>query len=353
MVEPFASGVIDFIATIINMDAVHKHTVVHGTRLWVDSENGVRSKFCDQTKFIRWKYANRRINPFFDLFALITITKVLLKGRYDVIHLHSAKAGILGRIASLFVTTKKVIYTPHGAPFIRKDISKIEKQVFIALERIGSYLPGQIICCSKSEMEVYHRFNIKAKYINNGVSVEQARSDLKPTNEVVRIGFSGILTEQKNPCEFNELASSFSGDNRVEFIWIGDGNLKKYITSSNIIVTGWVSKSEVKKYLETIDIYLSCSLWEGLPIAVLEAMSLGNPLVLRNSIGNKDLVKPGLNGYLYDTKHEALNSLLALIEDKHHRQKMGKESARICLTSFSEKDTFEKYMIEYASSSQR
>lgn len=349
VVEPFASGVVDLIATIINQDENNQHTVVHGSRLWVDDEKAVRSKFRNGTRFIRWKYVNRPIHPFFDFLSLLFLIKIFRRNHFDVIHLHSSKAGFLGRLAFVFSSIKNVIYTPHGAPFIRKDISQLQRRLFIFLERIGSYLPGKIICCSRSEMQVYLRHKINADYINNGIKINPNQHKRQKDKYRIRIGFAGILTEQKNPKEFNAVASSFVSDSRVEFLWIGDGGLREYISSNNVIVTGWVSKSKVRKYLETIDIYLSCSLWEGLPLAVLEAMSLGNPLVLRNSIGNKDLVESGLNGYLYNTKDEAVDSLSTLIEDKDLRIKMGNESARLCSKSFNQKDTFEKYMIEYGS----
>ena len=349
VVEPFASGVVDLIATIINQDENNQHTVVHGSRLWVDDEKAVRSKFRNGTRFIRWKYVNRPIHPFFDFLSLLFLIKIFRRNHFDVIHLHSSKAGFLGRLAFVFSSIKNVIYPPHGAPFIRKDISQLQRRLFIFLERIGSYLPGKIICCSRSEMQVYLRHKINADYINNGIKINPNQHKRQKDKYRIRIGFAGILTEQKNPKEFNAVASSFVSDSRVEFLWIGDGGLREYISSNNVIVTGWVSKSKVRKYLETIDIYLSCSLWEGLPLAVLEAMSLGNPLVLRNSIGNKDLVESGLNGYLYNTKDEAVDSLSTLIEDKDLRIKMGNESARLCSKSFNQKDTFEKYMIEYGS----
>ena len=86
----------------------------------------------------------------------------------DIIHLHSAKAGILGRIAAGRIGHKKVIYAPHGATFLRKDVSVFARAAFMAIEKAVSVLPAKVVGVSKSEADAYRWIGIKANHINNG-----------------------------------------------------------------------------------------------------------------------------------------------------------------------------------------
>lgn len=86
----------------------------------------------------------------------------------------------------------------------------------------------------------------------------------------------------------------FKDDTRVRFLWIGDGELRNEIQENEQVqVTGWVTPNEVQHYLNQIDVYISTSLWEGLPLSVLEAMNCGKPLLLSDCVGNVDTVKMG------------------------------------------------------------
>ena len=100
----------------------------------------------------------------------------------------------------------------------------------------------------------------------------------------------------------------FKDDTRVQFLWSGDGELRNEIQENEQVqVTGWVTPNEVQHYLNQIDVYISTSLWEGLPLSVLEAMNCGKPLLLSDCVGNVDTVKNGDNGFLYHTVKDAVN----------------------------------------------
>jgi glycosyltransferase involved in cell wall biosynthesis len=82
-------------------------------------------------------------------------------------------------------------------------------------------------------------------------------------------------------------------------------------------VTGWKCKESAIKYLHDADIYLSTSLWEGLPISVLQAMCYSKPLVLSDCTGNKDLIVD--NGYLCQSKEEIIVAINCLRSDAQKR----------------------------------
>ena len=106
---------------------------------------------------------------------------------------------------------------------------------------------------------------------------------------VGRIGF------QKNPKLFNEIAQEFPD---LQFTWIGDGELRSELTSKNINITGWLERKEVLKELNKNDIFILPSLWEGLPISLLEAMYMKKICIVSDVIGNRDVIQHKTNGFI-------------------------------------------------------
>lgn len=163
------------------------------------------------------------------------------------------------------------------------------------------------------------------------------------------VGTTGRLTYQKNPVLFNEIAKAFRGDARIKFLWIGDGELAEAIElAENVVVTGWLTAAEVQKKLRDVDIYISTALWEGLPYAVLEAMNAGKALLLSDCIGNRDLVQNGRNGYLYQTKSDAISDIKTLLYNPLMMKKLGINSYQLIKQKFSLNDMQAKYRELYS-----
>ena len=105
----------------------------------------------------------------------------------------------------------------------------------------------------------------------------------------------GRICRQKNPKAFNAIAQSLPD---IQFIWIGNGELRNELRSPNITVTGWVDRNQAISLALRSDVFILPSLWEGLPISLLEALYMKKPCVVSNVIGNRDVIKSGINGYL-------------------------------------------------------
>ena len=346
VIEPFASGVTTAIISITRKLKDDQHIVIHGSRMWVDSIKNVRNKFPSDVQFISWKYAGREINPIKDLGALFYLIKILKKYKNAVIHLHSSKAGFLGRAACRLLGIKKVIYTPHCPAFIRTDISQKKIKMYKRLEKIGNSFGGKIVGCGKTEAKLYREMGIEAQWVSNGVEPRPYSKGLNP----VLITFVGIANEQKNPDMFNRIASAFDKEN-VKFLWVGDGHekYKAKLTSKNIKMTGWVDKEDVQKYLKETFIYLSTSGWEGLPFGVLEAMNASCALLLSDVPGNCDLVKKGENGYLFKEEEEAISFLGNMLADRNKTLSMGESSRMLIKKEFSLAQMGEGYRAVYKS----
>lgn len=315
VVECFAGGVFSFLSNLTNELDKEEYIVIYGINR-DNTPSDFRKKFPPNTKFIPWKNASRSLNPLKDLKALWELYIILRRiDDIDIIHLHSSKAGFLGRIVSFLLgESKKTIYTPHAISFLRLDVSTQKRKIFIAMEKFASFFGGKIVACSQSEKEAIEEQGIKnVTFINNGIKPLKIEKKVNISDKIIIISV-GRLSIQKNPKLFNDIALEFNDNLNVQFIWCGDGELKSELTSSNIKCTGWIERKKLENYLANADIYLSTSLWEGLPLSVLEAMSIGLPVVLSDCVGNRDLVED--NGFLYKNKNEGIKDIKYILNNR-------------------------------------
>lgn len=282
---------------------------------------------------------SRKLNLLKDYKSILKLRKLLIKYKPDVVHLHSSKASVLGRIAALNIVSKeRVFYTPHGYSFLSKEFSNSKKKVFYFIEKNMQKIFGGItLACGDTEYEIGKRIG-KSMLVRNGIFVDKISSFKKPiTNSILTIGILARITTARNPKLFNSIALRFPNYN---FVWIGDGELKSLLTAPNITITGWSLDLEtVMNHLNSIDVYLQTSLWEGLPIALLEAMALEKPLVATNIIGNKDIIVHNENGYLFDTIEE-LDVIFKNLEDEKMRNQMGSKGLERCKALFNTTTNF-------------
>ena len=100
----------------------------------------------------------------------------------------------------------------------------------------------------------------------------------------------GRICYQKNPMLFNDIARALP---EIHFLWIGDGEMREELTSPNIEITGWLDRKNALSRSVSADVFLLTSLWEGLPISLLEAMYMKKPCVVNDVIGNHDVIHSG------------------------------------------------------------
>lgn len=316
IMECFAGGTFNFLVDLTSELSNEEHIVIYG----INRENtpkNFKDLFNKNVKFIKWKTAQREMKPLKDVKALWELYTILKNiDNIDIIHLHSSKAGFLGRIVSFLLgKSKKTIYTPHAISFLRLDVSPKKRKIFIWMEKFASFFGGKIVACSKSEKEAIEKQGIKnVTFINNGIKPLQVEKKVNTSDKITIISV-GRLSIQKNPKLFNDIALEFIDNPDIQFIWCGDGELKSELISPNIKCTGWIDRKALENYLSNADIYLSTSLWEGLPLSVLEAMSIGLPVVLSDCVGNKDLVED--RNFLYQDKQKAIRIISYYVKNRN------------------------------------
>lgn len=333
IVECFSGGVYDFIKDFVNETPDYSHTILYGKR--ENIKENFQDEFNKNINFIYWKNAEREISLKNDFLALKEVVNLLKKENYDVIHLHSSKAGFLGRMAGKICRQQnKIIYTTHGISFLRKDISNLKLKLYVLFEKIGKLCGGKVIACSNSEAEFIKLKGINCEYINNGVKINKNFINLLKNDDIIKIITIGRITTQKNPELFNKIAENFIENKKIKFIWVGDGEKREVLNSPNIEITGWLNQNEVKEKLKEGNIYLSTSNWEGLSLAVLQAMEYKLPLILSNCVGNIDLIKENYNGHIFKNSNEAVKEIENLIKNKDRIKDFGENSYELLKNEF-------------------
>lgn len=247
----------------------------------------------------------RSINPVKDVKAYFEIKKISKKVCPDIIHLHSSKAGILGRWC--FNGHRiPIFYTPHGYSFLMKNCNGLKRMIYKLIEEISAKRYCMTISCSEGENSETLRMTKNALCINNGVNCKDIDYIIQTTNKIRQnhtftVFTLGRICYQKNPSLFNEIAKAMP---EVQFLWIGDGELRDVITSPNIKVTGWCDRNLAIEYSMNADVFMLTSLWEGLPISLLEAMYMKKLCIVSDVIGNHDVIQNCNNGFVCKTKDD-------------------------------------------------
>lgn len=185
-------------------------------------------------------------------------------------------------------------------------------------------------------------------YINNGIDIIQMRKQTQDCkifkNNKITVYTIGRICHQKNPELFNNIAMKMSN---VKFIWIGDGELKDELTSPNIEVTGWLERNEVIKKSMNSDVFILTSLWEGLPISLLESMYMKKLCIVSDVIGNHDVIQNGKNGFVCSNVYDFVEAINKSIENN---EQLINQAYKDILTKYNTKVMAKKYKDIYVES---
>lgn len=328
VVEAFGGGTLNAVVLLANQQAreLHAVTVIHSMR--PDTPEAYVALFDARVRLVPLPIP-QGLNLLKDWQASRALRKVLKSQAPDLIHLHSSKAGAVGRLAAVGLSVP-VVYSPHGFSFNRQDVPEWKRRVFWSLEWALGRLPGHLMACSSDEATAARAFSPTTR-IFNAVDVPalvaeacQGRSAIKrrPGQPTLVIAMAGRITAARNPEGFSEVARQVLAKRKdVAFYWLGDG--ERELLDPAVRVTGWLNKADLLASLRNIDIYFHPSRWDGLPFAVLEAMSQGLPVVASTAGGNKDAVSPGRTGFLVNTPNEQSLALMALLDNAQRRAAYG------------------------------
>lgn len=143
---------------------------------------------------------------------------------------------------------------------------------------------------------------------------------------------------------FNEIAKNFPN---IQFTWIGDGELRSELTSKNITITGWLERKDVLKELNNNDIFILTSLWEGLPISLLEAMYMKKICIVSDVIGNRDVIDNFKDGFVVNKPNDYVDIILNIKNKKIKTSEIINNSFNKVKNNFSVNNMKENYKKVY------
>lgn len=274
---------------------------------------------------------NRRISPVNDIKSLLFIVKYIKQYNIQIVHTHSSKAGIIGRWAGYIAGGRAIIHTVHGWSFNDYQ-GMFLKNFYVFLERITAKITTAFIAVARHDIRkgLQHQIGREKQYnlIHYGIEINtdissaqktQAKKELGIDSIKVCVGMIACLKPQKNPLDFIRLASQMRVKHpEVMFISAGEGILRDSMRAlikekkleSRVKLCGW--RKDIETILAISDIIVLTSLWEGMPIALLEAMAFSKPIAAYASDGVKEMILDGENGYLIQPRD--VSSLSAKVD---------------------------------------
>jgi len=295
----------------------------------------------------------RPIKPFTDLKALIKLKKLIRREKYDLVHCHSSKAGIVGRMAAWFADVPRIIFTVHGWG-VNSRQSAVGQFLLGMAERVAGWVSTDVVCVSKADYRLGKKFidQKKLSVIYNGVERSEVRKgklrqEMGIGNKDIVIAMAARLKKPKMPLLFLQAAEKLiktQGDN-VHFVLVGDGPLRGECEAfigerklgGQVHLLG--TREDLIDLYSDFDIFVLLSSWEGLPLTICEAMRAGLPVVASRVGGAEEQVVPGWNGFLVEVNNEvncnvnsiekiesSVSYLERLIPDQRLRSEMGENS---------------------------
>ncbi|OOM76338.1 putative glycosyltransferase EpsD [Clostridium puniceum] len=283
------------------------------------------------------------------------ISKVIKAENYDIINLHTALAAFFTRLGIIlsFKKPKLVINTVHGYLFDRKS-SFLKKTIMLLAEKFTKCVTNTIIVMNSEDYDIAakHKFYKDNLYKIDGMGIDL--SSFQPTSLEDKIAlrkehsfkdddfllvYVAEFSKRKNQrfliSSVKRLISD--GFTNIKLVLLGDGalleELKNYVKelgiSNNVVFTGYTK--DTCTYYQLSDICVSSSRSEGLPFNIMEAMSVGLPIVASNVKGHSDLVVPNENGFLfqYNDIDEFCCYIKTIYEDKNLLSKMNIKSQQL------------------------
>ncbi|MCL5674197.1 MAG: glycosyltransferase family 4 protein [Candidatus Omnitrophica bacterium] len=302
----------------------------------------------------------RQINPFIDVIAFFRIAMLLRKERFDIVHTHSAKAGILGRVAAgIFSPSSITIHTIHGLSFHPYQ-NRLKNRFYVFYEKIADFFTDYYVSVSEIMVKrcldagigkkkkfsiIRSGFDVK-KYMEADTMREKTRQALGIKENEILLGMIGRLFYLKGHDYllnvFSKMTKDYPG---LKLLIIGGGILqnkfetfvKKNNISEKVIFTGLVKGEKIPELVSAMDFGVHTSLREGLPKAVAQIMAGGKPVIAFDVDGTKEIVRDSFTGFLVPAKDEVIleEKISILIKDPVFRQKMGNNSRKIIEQNFS------------------
>ena len=282
----------------------------------------------------------------FDIRIVSQVRQIIKREKVDIIHTHGTRAFTNTLLASTRMKIP-IIYTVHGWSF-HNDQSLLTKLIRINIERLLTSSAHKTILVSKSNLTTGAKHFIKGsfKVIPNGIDLQKfkqkdqkcsIRDEFNLPEEAFLVGFIARMTKQKDPIGMVRAFHLAIKDHpEMVLLMVGEGELREQLDSEmkrlkleqNVVCINF--RQDVPNILSALDLYCLPSLWEGLPIGLLEAMAAGKAVIATRVDGSKEIIEDAKNGILVNSSSptELADAIIRLKEDEELRLSIGKSAGK-------------------------
>jgi glycosyltransferase involved in cell wall biosynthesis len=316
---------------------------------------------------------NRGMNPLKHLYSIWLIFKFFQKEKFDIVHVHTPVAALVGRIAARLSGVPVVIYTAHGFYF-HDDMRPGKRLFFICLERFAGLMTTMLFTQSSEDAKTAVNEKImkqeKVFEIGNGVDIKRFNPEIDLSTNRIKtelgisenfyvVGMIGRQVKEKGIIELLESAMTLIEKYEdICFIIVGERldsdhaegveiaiNNFRALTKERLIMTGM--RSDIPQLLQAMDLFTLPSWREGMPRTIIEAMMMELPVVATDIRGSREEVVNGETGILVPVRNpKALTEAIELLyRDRKKTKEMGAAGRKKALKQYNEQKIIEKQLM--------
>lgn len=271
----------------------------------------------------------RPIRPWTDVKALVQLFRFMRRGRYDVVHTHSSKAGILGRLAARGAGVPIVVHTLHSLVF-HEFQAAWKNRLYVALKRLCAPLTDALISVNdrttqgalaagigrpEQYVTIYSGMDLEPFLtIRERLPVEEAKRRLGIPPESPVVGKVARLSPLKGHEQFLAAAERIAAaEPRAWFLLVGSGSLRRLLEArarglgiaGRTLFAGLVPPEQVPAHIQAMDVVVHASLREGIARVIPQAGAVGKPVVAFHMDGAPEVIRDGISGYLVPPRDTA------------------------------------------------
>ncbi|MEE9516115.1 MAG: glycosyltransferase [Candidatus Adiutricales bacterium] len=287
----------------------------------------------------------RPIRPLADLKALLDLYRFMRRHGFDLVHTHTSKAGVIGRVAAILAGVPVIIHASHGHIYTG-FYGPLFSRILLLLDRFLSRWTERIVTLTARGLDEQVRMSIAprsrfrvvpsgvdlTRFMDSPVSIEHTRAELGLPLSGPLLGMVAELDHRKGHKYLIEaMPAVFRAHQDARLLIVGQGplenQLKAQITGLGlqdaIILTG--HREDIPEILHLLDIFVLSSINEGMGRVIVEAMACGLPVVASNLMGIPELVEDGVTGFLFRPRdsHGLAEKIIELLDNPEKAEKMG------------------------------
>jgi glycosyltransferase involved in cell wall biosynthesis len=324
-------------------------------------------------RHIHWPHVTRTWDPAADVRAFFALLNILRREQFDLVHTHTPKAGILGRVAARTSGVPCVVSSIHG--FYATPEDPLTKRIpVLALERIAARFSDLELYDSKEDLAWARRIGIvngsRSVFLGNGVDLSRfdpsavpesrlaaLRKELGLPEEALVVGAVGRMVAEKGYREFFAAAREVRRSiPETRFLVLGAPDSEKADAirqdeieraRQDVIFLGWVD--DVRDLLALMDVFVLPSWREGQPVSAIEAAAMGKPMILTDIRGCREVARDGMEALVVPPRNtQRLTAAIALmLRDGALRYRLGNAARALAIARFDERKVIDKLIEEY------